>query len=133
MCPAIAVMCQDVATISAALPWWLLGHLIHRAVCVRSTFSKKNLTLNNMCVICVDICVDMVQAEAAGFKKQTDRKTDMTKTKTIVVIHDGYEFRVPGPDFTEASAYYTDDRQDARDTAKAMHGDAIKIRFKQEG
>lgn len=40
----------------------------------------------------------------------------------ITIRFDGEEFRVPGPDRTEAQAYYTDDRQDAIDTARAIYG-----------
>lgn len=36
-------------------------------------------------------------------------------------IHfDGYEYRVPHPDDTEAAAYYTDDKVDAVDTFAVM-------------
>jgi hypothetical protein len=40
------------------------------------------------------------------------------------------EFRVPGKKGTEASAYYTDDKDDAIQTAIAEHGKNIIIRFK---
>lgn len=53
-------------------------------------------------------------------------------TKTVCIQRDAYdEYRVPGPDATEAQAYYTDDPRDARDTAKAMHGQAVKIRIRR--
>lgn len=41
------------------------------------------------------------------------------------------EFRVPGPDGREASAYYTDDRTDAVNTARHMHGAHIIPRFRK--
>ena len=41
---------------------------------------------------------------------------------------DGY--RVPGPEKTEAQAYYTDDEKDAIGTAKMIHGQYIEIKFK---
>ncbi len=40
------------------------------------------------------------------------------------------EYRVPGKKGTEASAYYTDDKQDAIDTAIAEHGKNIVIKFR---
>ncbi len=39
------------------------------------------------------------------------------------------EYRVPGPDATEAQAYYTQDKDDAIDTAKAIFGANVKIEF----
>ncbi len=50
------------------------------------------------------------------------------KTAKIAIRYDGEEYRVPGPDRTEAQAYYTDDRADAIDTARAIHGQVI-LRF----
>jgi len=41
---------------------------------------------------------------------------------TITYSLDWAEYRVPGPAGTEAQAYYTDDREDAEDTAKAVYG-----------
>ena len=46
----------------------------------------------------------------------------------VITCEDG-EYRVPGPDGTEAQAYYTDDRDDAVGTAKAMHGAFRTIKF----
>jgi hypothetical protein len=40
-----------------------------------------------------------------------------------------YEYKVPGVNQTEASAYYTNDKQDAVDTAIAIHGKGIDITF----
>ena len=37
------------------------------------------------------------------------------------------EYRVPGPAGTEAQACYTDDREDAVDTAKAIYGFDVVI------
>ncbi len=39
------------------------------------------------------------------------------------------EYRVPGPDATEAQACYTDDKDDAIGTAKAVFGADVKIEF----
>lgn len=53
--------------------------------------------------------------------------------RTITITHDGYDFRVPAPDGTEAGAYYTDNHQDARDTALAMYpyDDELTFRFRR--
>ena len=40
------------------------------------------------------------------------------------------EHRVPGPDGTEAQAYYTDDRQDAIETARSIYGPRVSLRFR---
>jgi hypothetical protein len=57
---------------------------------------------------------------------------------TVIVIKrnaDG-EFRVPGPDIhadatrREAAAYYTNDREDAENTAWHMHGLDVELRFR---
>lgn len=40
------------------------------------------------------------------------------------------EYRVPGKSGNEASAYYTDDKDDAIATARAEHGNDIIIKFK---
>ena len=49
----------------------------------------------------------------------------------IIRFDDTGEHRVPGPSGTEAEAYYTDDRQDAIDTAREALGVAVEdIRFK---
>ena len=47
----------------------------------------------------------------------------------IPIRFDGYEYRVPGPAGTlnEPQAYYTDDRQDAFDTARCEHGTAVRF------
>ncbi len=38
----------------------------------------------------------------------------------ITIHFDGHEYRVPGPERNEATAYYTDDRVDALDTFQVM-------------
>lgn len=52
--------------------------------------------------------------------------------KVVTIIKDpGYnEYRVPGKKGTEASAYYTDDKEDAILTAQAEHGKNIVIKFR---
>lgn len=40
------------------------------------------------------------------------------------------EYRVPGPDGTEAQAYYTDDREDARGTALLTLGSDVVITWR---
>jgi hypothetical protein len=52
------------------------------------------------------------------------------KTITIVKNIGLNEYRVPGKKGTEASAYYTDDKDDAIATAKAEHGRNIVIKFR---
>tara|TARA_R110000765_G_scaffold264278_1_gene363862 strand:- start:417 stop:623 length:207 start_codon:yes stop_codon:yes gene_type:complete len=47
--------------------------------------------------------------------------------KRVVVRFDRDEFRVQGVNNDQASSYYTDDRQDAIDTARAMHGEYIRL------
>lgn len=51
--------------------------------------------------------------------------------RKINIRFDGDEYRVPGPDRTEAQAYYTDDREDAIDTCKAIHGRNVRVLFKR--
>ncbi len=52
-----------------------------------------------------------------------------SETKTVTIrLKDG-EYRVTGPDGTEAQAYYTDDREDAIGTAKAVFGTSISIKI----
>ena len=54
-----------------------------------------------------------------------------THNVTIKKLADwGDEYRVPSPDGTEAGAYYTDDKEDAINTARVMHGDDIVILFR---
>lgn len=44
--------------------------------------------------------------------------TEVMEEKTVTILKDDNgEYRVPGPDGTEAQAYYTDDKQDAEGTA----------------
>lgn len=40
------------------------------------------------------------------------------------------KYRVPGPDDTEAQAYYTNDKEDAASTAKQIWGDDVEIKFR---
>ena len=49
---------------------------------------------------------------------------------TITIRYDGEEYRIPGPDRTEAQACYTDDREDAIGTARAVYGENVKITFR---
>ena len=48
--------------------------------------------------------------------------------RIVTIRHDGYNYRVPGPNGTEDEAHYTDDREDAWYMAIAMHG-AVKVKF----
>ena len=50
--------------------------------------------------------------------------------KTITITKNYNEYRVPGKKGTEASAYYTDDKEDAIETAKAEHGKNVVIKFR---
>jgi hypothetical protein len=52
-------------------------------------------------------------------------------TVTITFSTDWGEYRVPGPAGTEAQAYYTDDRDDAEDTARAVYGPAVVIKHRR--
>ena len=49
----------------------------------------------------------------------------------IVIRFDGEEYRVPGPEGTEAQAHYTDDREDAIGTAKVVFGSDVTISFRR--
>ena len=57
-------------------------------------------------------------------KKKTEPKT------VIITKNTSDEYRVPGKKGTEASSYYTDDKEDAILTAQAEHGKNIIIKFK---
>ncbi len=50
-------------------------------------------------------------------------------TKRITIKYDtGWEqYVVPGPDGTEAQTYFTDDKQDAEDTCRAIYGADVQI------
>jgi len=50
--------------------------------------------------------------------------------RTITVTFDHYDYRVPAPDGREAAAYYTDWKDDVRDTAKQMWGEEVNVRFR---
>ncbi len=54
----------------------------------------------------------------------------MPTSITITYSPEYYEFRVPGPAGTEAQAYYTDDKEDAEDTAKAVFGSDVVITWR---
>ncbi len=43
----------------------------------------------------------------------------------IIRFDDTGEHRVPGPDGTEAQAYYTDDCEDAIETARSIYGQRV--------
>ena len=53
----------------------------------------------------------------------------MKKTVTIRVI-DG-EYQVPGRTSREAETYYTDDKRDAIETAHAIHGGTVNLKFRK--
>ena len=50
-----------------------------------------------------------------------------SRNVTIIFDPDWNEYRVPGPAGTEAQAYYTDDRDDAIDTALVIWGAGANI------
>ena len=55
------------------------------------------------------------------------------KPKTITIRKNltwGGEYRVPGKRDTEASACYSDDKEEAVETAKAIHGKNVIIKFR---
>ena len=58
-------------------------------------------------------------------KKKPEPKT-ITIRKNISLN----EYRVPGKRNTEASAYYTEEKEDAVLTAKDMHGKNVIIKFR---
>jgi hypothetical protein len=49
----------------------------------------------------------------------------------IDIRFDGKEYRVTGPNGTEAQAYYTDDRNDALDTCRHIFGTSVKTRVRR--
>ena len=54
----------------------------------------------------------------------------MTK---VEVTFDGEEYRVPGQDRrSEDQAYYTNDQEDAIDTARAIHGEHVTVHFRRK-
>lgn len=59
----------------------------------------------------------------------TENKEEVVKV-TIEKDSSTGEFRVPAKDKSEKGAYYTDDKQDATDTAKKIYGEKVKISFK---
>jgi len=50
---------------------------------------------------------------------------------TIQYNIDNNEYRVPGIVPTEAAAIYTDDKQDAIDTARLIYGDDVTIKIRR--
>ena len=48
--------------------------------------------------------------------------TILTTKPVVITLYEG-EYRVPGPDGTEAQAYYASDEEDAINTFRAIHGD----------
>ena len=58
------------------------------------------------------------------------KKKPEPKTITIRKNISFNEYRVPGKRNTEASAYYTEEKEDAVLTAKDMHGKNVIIKFK---
>ena len=67
-----------------------------------------------------------------NFQKTLDVLTEAKDAKSITIEKDGStgEYRVPAQDGKEAGATYTDDKQDAIDTAKSIYGDDVKIKFR---
>ncbi len=55
-------------------------------------------------------------------------------TKRITIKYDtGWEqYAAPGPDGTEAQCYYTDDREDAIDTCRAIYGVDVQITHQRD-
>lgn len=47
-----------------------------------------------------------------------------------IIKNEDDEYRVPGLDRTEAQAYYTDDKDDAIKTTRAIYGPDVKIKFR---
>jgi len=52
---------------------------------------------------------------------------DASVIKQVIIKKCDGEYRVPGPDGTEAQAYYTFDKDDAEMTARVTHGSLITI------
>ena len=50
---------------------------------------------------------------------------------TIKYSRQWEEYQVPGPDGTEAQVCYTDDKDDAIGTAKAIYGGEVEIKFRR--
>ena len=57
---------------------------------------------------------------------------ELNEASNFVVAFSGEEYRVPGPDGREATAYYTDDKEELFDYVLNQYGEeaarAIKIR-----
>lgn len=51
--------------------------------------------------------------------------------RNVTATFDGYDIRVPAPDKREASAYYTDDKDDARGNANRMWGEEVNLKFRK--
>lgn len=56
-----------------------------------------------------------------------------TTIKILKLGYKTYEYQVPGIEPGAASTYYTEDRQDAIDTCKVIHGVDTIIRFRHIG
>ena len=52
------------------------------------------------------------------------------ETVTIKYIRDYDEYRVPGANGKESTAYYTNDKQDALGTARLTYGPETSFRFR---
>lgn len=68
------------------------------------------------------------KAKAIAHQHVNDKvQFDASATRNVVIKHYDGEYRVPGPDGTEAQAYYTNDKDDATATARAMYSTPISI------
>lgn len=59
----------------------------------------------------------------------------MNKRMVTIIYNPDYdEYRVPGPNGTEAQAYYTNDKEDAEETARAEYKRAgvVEIEIKHK-
>ena len=55
----------------------------------------------------------------------------MSAPVIVIRFDDTGEHRVPGPDGSEAQAYYASDREDAIDTAREIYGAGAVLRFRR--
>lgn len=54
------------------------------------------------------------------------------RMRRVTIAFDGDEYRVPGPDGREATAYYTNDKEDAIGTARHMYApQIIRVKIKR--
>jgi len=58
---------------------------------------------------------------------------ELNESNNFLIAYDGIEYRVPGPDGREETAYYTDDKEDALGIAAREYGEDIlnNIKFKR--